>query len=122
MEKMAERSLRTAVTESVTVTKSGDASSGREKETAAVENSATTKRLAPSSAHADDENHKELQSSQNVHDAKSSDSFANQARRRTLGDQMLQEASRQITGSNKFEEQINLQHLVELMKIFHVRS
>ena len=31
-----------------------------------------------------------------------------------------QESSKQLAGSSKLEDQINLQHLVELMKIFHV--
>ena len=29
-------------------------------------------------------------------------------------------SSKQLAGSNKLEDQINLQHLVELMKIFYV--
>lgn len=32
------------------------------------------------------------------------------------------DSSKQLAGSNKLEDQINLQHLVELMKIFYVSS
>ena len=34
--------------------------------------------------------------------------------------QVASHSSKQLAGSNKLEDQINLQHLVELMKIFYV--
>ena len=38
------------------------------------------------------------------------------------GGQVASQSSKQLAGSNKLEDQINLQHLVELMKIFYVSS
>lgn len=37
------------------------------------------------------------------------------------GGHVASQSSKQLPGSNKLEDQINLQHLVELMNIFYVR-
>lgn len=44
-----------------------------------------------------------------------------EAKKEGSGGHVASQSSKQLPGSNKLEDQINLQHLVELMNIFYVR-